>query len=410
VDFPAGIQLASWVRTAALAWRFMDANLLFAGEVHEGSRFLYRRQVLERVQAIAPFLRYPEAPYPVVAEGRVVWLVEGFTGTRAFPLSAPHQLQTLRQVSYARTSIKITVDAVSGRVDFYRVPVEDPLADVYARAFPGLFKPVEEMPGAVREHLRYSKELLNLQAEVLLQYHQETAQAFHGQQDVWDLPSELAEDTNPVPYRPEYGVWKLPGEAQPRFTLSTVFVPSGRQNLTAVLAGRTGAGGVPELVLLDVPVEDQVPGPRQIESLMEQDPFISQEFSLWRTGGSEVWTGHLHVVPVGRRLLYMESVFLAAEADAIPELRRFVVSDGVRVSMAEDLAEGIAALAGFELAPLAGASAAVGAPGWPSAALDLLNRAEARLRLGDWVGFGEALQELRTLLESAGGPDPAPGR
>ncbi|MDP2956630.1 MAG: UPF0182 family protein [Longimicrobiales bacterium] len=410
VDFPAGVQLASWVRTVALAWRFRDANLLFAGEVHSDSRFLYRRQVLERVQAIAPFLRYPEAPYPVVADGRVVWLVEGFTGTRAFPLSTPHELQTLRLVSYARNSIKITVDAVSGRVDFYRVPVEDPLADTYQRAFPGLFKPVEEMPTAVREHLRYSKELLNLQAEVLLQYHQETAQAFHGQQDVWELSSELAEDTNPVAYRPEYGVWKLPGEAEPRFTLSTVFVPSGRQNLTAVLAGRTGAGGVPELVLLDVPVEDQVPGPRQIESLVEQDPIISQEFSLWRTGGSEVWTGHLHVVPVGRRVLYMEPVFLAAESDAIPELRRFVVSDGVRVSMTEDLAGGIAALAGFELAPLVGASSAAGAPGWPSAALDILNRAESRLREGDWVGFGQALQELRTLLESAGGPGPTPGR
>jgi uncharacterized protein len=405
VDFPEGIRLSSWLRTAALAWRFRDANLLFAGEVNGDSRFVYRRQVLERVQAIAPFLRYPEAPFPVVAEGRVIWVLEGFTGTRAFPLSSAHDLQLLRSVTWTRNSVKVTVDAVSGRVDFYRMPIPDPLADVYQRAFPGLFKPLDEMPEGIRRHLRYSRELFALQAKVLLQYHQETARAFHGQQDVWALPNELAEGASPVPYRPEYGLWKLPGDERPRFNLATVFVPAARQNLTGILVGRTGEGGVPELVLLDVPVEDQAPGPRQIEALVEQDPRISQEFSLWRTGGSEVWTGHLHVVPVGRRLLYMEPVFLAAEADAIPELRRFVVSDGMRVAMSEDLPGAIAALAGWGAVPAGatpGGTDAAGTAGWPRAALDLLDRAEERLRAGDWGGFGEALRDLRALLEGKG--------
>jgi len=407
VDFPAGIRLSSWVRKVAVAWRFRDANLLFSGEVHEGSRFVYRRQVLERARAVAPFLRYPEAPYPVLFDGRIVWVLEAFTGTRAFPLSADHELQALRAVTWARNSVKVTVDAVSGRVDFYRLPVEDPLADAYQRAFPALLKPVQEMPDGIRAHLRYSREMLALQAQVLLQYHQETARAFHGQQDVWAHPNELAEGTTPVPYRPEYGLWRLPGEDRARFNLTTVFVPAGRQNLTGVLVGRTGEGGVPELVLYDVPVEDQAPGPRQVESLMEQDPLISQEFSLWRTGGSEVWTGHLLVVPVGRRLLFAEPVFLAAEADAIPELRRFVVSDGVRVVMTEDLATGFASLAGFDIPPGSGeGEAPVGerTAGWTAAALDLLDQAEARLRQGDWGGFGQALRELRQLLESTGGP------
>ena len=407
VDFPEGIQLSSWVRKVAVAWRFRDANLLFSGEVHEGSRFLYHRQVLERARTIAPFLRYPEAPYPVLSEGRIVWVLEGFTGTRAFPLSSDHELQALHPVTYARNSVKVTVDAVSGRVDFYRLPIEDPLADAYQRAFPRLLKPIEQMPEGIRAHLRYSQALFALQAQVLLQYHQETAQAFHGQQDVWALPNELAEGLTPVPYRPEYGFWRLPGESRAGFNLTTVFVPAERQNLTGVLVGRTGADGVPELILYDVPVEDQAPGPRQIEALVEQDPRISQEFSLWRTGGSQVWAGHLHVIPVGRRLLYAEPVFLAAEADAIPELRRFVLSDGVRVVMTEDLASGFAALAGLEAAPGSAAREAPGreAPaGWPAAALGLLDRAEARLRQGDWAGFGQALRELRALLDSAGGP------
>ena len=122
-------------------------------------------------------------------------------------------------------------------------------------------------------------------------------------------------------------------------------MPAGRQNLTAILAARCDPEGYGELLLYDIAVEEQVPGPRQVEALVEQDPVISQQFSLWRQGGSQVWSGHLHIVPVGETLLYLEPIFLAAEADAIPELRRFVVSDGRRVAMEETLEEAIAALA-----------------------------------------------------------------
>ena len=412
LDFPPGIQLTSGIRTALLAWRFRDPNLLFASELTEESRFIFRRRVVDRAVAVAPFLGFPEAPYPVVADGRVVWILEGFARTGAFPLSTVKAFGTFRsaRVNYVRNSFKVTVDAVSGQVDLYRVPIEDPLADTYGRAYPDLFKPISEMPPEIRNHIRYSREFLNLQGRVLLQYHQETAPAFHGHQDVWDEPRELAENTSPVQYRPEYGLYQLPGEDEARYQLTTVFVPVGRQNLTAFLVARTDALGVPELILIDVAVEDQVPGPRQIEALVEQDPEISQQFSLWRTGGSEVWTGHLHLVPIGNRFLYMEPVFLAAEEDAIPELRRFVVSDGLRVAMTESLADAIGQLAGFTM-PTAvadlgegGAPTAVadlgegGAPGVATAPLDLLEEAESRAREGDWQGFGEALDRLRALL------------
>ena len=413
VDFPSGIRLSSGLRTLVLAWQFGDANLLFASELTDSSRFIFRRRVTDRASAIAPFLRFPEDPYPVVADGRVYWVLEGFTGTGAFPLSVAADFGSVRSsVRYVRSSVKVTVDAVTGDVAFYRVPVADPLADAYGSAFPSLLRPIEEMPEGIREHLRYPRSLLSVQSRVLLQYHQETAPAFHGQQDVWMEPQELAEGTSPVPYRAEYGVYTLPGDPGPRFQLTTVFVPAGRQNLTGMLAGRTDAAGVPELVLLDVPVADQVPGPRQVEALVEQDPDISQQFSLWRTGGSEVWTGHLHLVPVGKRFVYVEPVFLAAEADAIPELRRYVVSDGRRVAMTPDLAGAIRELAGLEAGtelegPFPeGIEMAPGTPNlpgpsaqWPAAALDLLERAESSARDGDWQGFGEALGELRALLE-----------
>jgi uncharacterized membrane protein (UPF0182 family) len=413
VDFPSGISLSSRFRTALMAWRFRDWNLLFSSEISGESRLIYRRHVIDRVRTIAPFLRTPEEPYPVIAGGRVQWIIEGFTGTRAFPLSTVHDLGTFRSdVTYARNSVKVVVDGVTGQVTFYRVPIEDPLLDAYESAFPELFRPISEMPDEVRSHVRYSKQLLNLQSRVLLQYHQETAAAFHGQQDVWDRPEELAAGTQTVAYQPEYGIYALPGEVDAQFNLTTVFVPAGRQNLTAILAGRTDDMGVPELILYDVEFADGVPGPRQIEALVEQDPRISEQFSLWRTGGSEVWTGHLHLVPVGGRLLYMEPVFLAAEADAIPELRRFVVSDGTRVAMTEELSGAIAELAGLSAAAAASTVVVsadpveVASPGepttnsaWPTAALDLLEQAEASARKGDWQGFGEALDELRLLLQ-----------
>lgn len=411
VDFPLGIPFTSAIREALFALRFRSTNLMFASEITQDSHLIYRRRVIERAEAIAPFLRFPEEPYPVIHEGRVVWILEGFTATRAFPLSAVYSFGSIRtSVAYIRNSVKVTLDAVTGELDFYRVPIEDPLADAYAVAYPGLMKPMEEMPAGLREHLRYPRSLLDIQTRVLLQYHQETAPAFHGQQDVWSEPTELANSTRPVPYRAEYGIYRLPGDAEAHFQLSTVFVPADRENLTALLIARTDDFGVGETILIDLPVSDQILGPRQIEALVEQDPLISQQFSLWRTGGSEVWTGHLHLVPVGGQILYMEAVFLAAEEDAIPELRRFVVSDGRRVVMTETLAGAIDQLAGFAVLPRVAETTAesegrvgnVGTeiPGvWPTAALDLLERAETRAREGDWQGFGEALEELRALLQ-----------
>ncbi len=214
VDFPLGIELRSGLRTALLAWHFGDANLIFASELTHTSRFIYRRQAVDRALAIAPFLRFPEQAYAVVADGRVFWVLEGFTGTGAFPLSTAADFGTVRRgVRYVRNSVKVTVDAVTGHVDFYRVPIEDPLADAYEAAFPGLFHAMDEMPSGIRDHLRYPRALLSLQSRVLLQYHQETAPAFHGQQDVWSEPQELAQATSPVPYRPEYGALPAAGRA-----------------------------------------------------------------------------------------------------------------------------------------------------------------------------------------------------
>jgi hypothetical protein len=415
IDFPRGIPVGGLFRKLLLAWHLRDANLLFSSNVQAESRLVLRRSATDRARAIAPFLRFPESPYPVVHEGRVVWILEGFTSTRFFPLAASYDLEFRRSSSYVRNSVKITVDAVTGEIRFYALPGADPLRDTYARAYPGLFRPLEEMPAGLREHLRYPRFLLALQSEVLLQYHQADPAIFFGRQDVWAVPQELAQTTQSVPYRAEFGLLRLPGDDERGFHLVTSFVPAGRRNLAAMLAGEIQADGTPRLRLFDIPVENQVPGPRQVEALVEQDPIISQQFSLWRTGGSRVWTGHLHLVPVGDRVVYVEPVFLAAETDAIPELTRYVVSDGQRVIMAERLDDAIRAFSGDDVVAApeaggegseAGADAALVPPSLPTEALELLDAAETRLREGDWAGFGEVLSRLRALLRDAAGGGP----
>lgn len=412
VDFPAGISLDGLLRKLAVAWDLQESNFLFAAGVDEDSRLVLHRSVLERVGRIAPFLRYPEAPYPVIHEGRVVWMLEGFTATRYFPLSRPFEMEFRRPVAYARNSVKVTVDAVTGEVHLYALPASDPLLEAWQAAFPGLFAPLDEMPDGLRAHLRYPQSLLSLQSQVLLEYHQPTAQTFFEQEEQWALSQELAQSTGPVAYRPEYALLQLPGDPEPYFQITNVFVPAGRDNLVGLLSGRLEDDGLPLLRLLDFPISQELRGPRQVEALVEQDPIISQQFSLWRTGGSSVWTGHLHVLPIGDRVVYMEPIFLAAEGNPIPELRRFVVSDGERVAMAETLAGAVAAMAGEEvrdaLGPALGEepSAAAATPA-AATALEILNRAEALLRQGDFAGFGATLEELRrTLEEIAGGPAP----
>jgi uncharacterized protein len=425
VDYPAGVAMSSLLRTLALAWHFQDANLLFASEVTRESRFLFRRDVESRIRALAPFLLLPEAPYPVVTDGRVVWIVEAFTRSRSFPLSRSHDLGNRQEASYLRNSVKVTVDAVTGETRLYAADPTDPVLQGWSRAFPGLVRELDEFPSRLGAHLRYSRWLLDVQTSVLTRFHQDNPPVFHGQQDRWALAQELSTGSSPVVYRPEYGLLTLPGETEESFVLSTVFVPAGRQNLASFLAARWTREGGPELRLWDIPVEEQVPGPRQVEALVEQDPEISQQFSLWRQGGSQVWTGHLHLVPVGETLLYMEPIFLAADFDAIPEIRRFVVSDGQRVVMENTLAEAVQALAAGEgarleldeddpyVAPPDGDPTPTPRPD-PSMdrspvvsgeALELLEEAEARLRAGDWEGFGRRLEELRTLLRrQAEGP------
>lgn len=395
-DFPGGVPLGSLLRKVLLALRFQDANLLLASGVDADSRMVFRRQVTERVSALAPFLLYPEPPYPVIHEGRVTWLLEGFTLSESFPLSSQHAVANGITANYLRNSVKVSVDAVTGRTHLYAADPDDPILRAFMKGFPNLFQDLEEMPVGIREHLRYPRSYLDVQSNVLARYHMENPGVFHGQQALWETATELSSGSEPVRYRPEYALLTLPGEDTPSHLLTGLFVPQGRNTLASILSARWDHESGGQLFLWDLPQDDPFQGPRQVDAMIEQDPSISEQFSLWRQGGSQVWLGHLHLVRVEGSLYYMEPVFLAADQDAIPEIHRIIVSDGERLAMEPTLEEALSVLLGDSIE----VEERPEVQGGTTDALQILDLAEESLRLGRWGAFGEYLGELRELLET----------
>lgn len=406
-DHPEGVELSSFWRVLAYAWRFGDKNLLFSGEITDDSRILFRRSVDERLRALAPFLLWGPDPVPVVHRGRIVWLADGYSASGSFPLAQPYSPPGVPwSVRYLRHSVKAVVDAVTGDVDFYALENPDPVLETYRRVFPGLIRPLSELPQELAAHLRYPILFLEAQARILETYHLETPEAFYAGQDVWQIPREAPTEGSDQPFRADYALLPLPGATGREFLILVPFVARERQNMTAVLIGRNDPPHFGELILLELPRDQLVPGPTQVRAQIEQDPVISAQLTLWSQRGSSVDFGHMLIVPTDSAFLYIQPIFLSAADQSIPELQQVVVSDGRRVAMAPRLAVAIDALAAGEARPEPGRQVEESLPvvpqgAWSVDALDLLLEAEARARAGDWAAFGERLAELRRLLERA---------
>jgi len=408
---PVGVPLdATWKRLL-YAWAFQSYNILLSGDLTLDSKIVYRRRITDRVEAAAPFLRISRerSAYPVVFEGRIVWIVDAYTTSASFPL-APLVGFENRGVRYIRNSVKATVDAVSGEVRLYSVDDRDPILATYSRIFPGLIRPLAEMPATLQNHLRYPVQMMHLQAQVLGAYHLQDPRAFYGQQDVWSVATEVYRGTA-TSMEPTYTMYPLPGEDTTEFLLTVPFVPRGRQNMTGMLVTRNDSPHYGEQILYLLPRDELVTGPQQIEAMIDQDPEISQQLALWRRGGADVTRGHLMVVPLGGTLVYVEPLFLEAENAAIPQLERVILASGGRVVMQPTFASAVAALLGVPgngmlargaAEPGEGPAPSLGIlttdPEALSRAQRLMTEAESLLRAGDWAGFGRTWQQLRETL------------
>jgi uncharacterized membrane protein (UPF0182 family) len=398
-----GVGIGSLWRRLLFAAKFAEVKILLSDDFTPDSRILYHRQVAERVQKIAPFLRVDRDPYPVVtAAGRIVWLVDTYTTTDHIPYSQP----TRGVGNYIRNPVKATVDAYDGTVTFYLVEPDEPLAAAYARAFPGMFHPFSAMPEDLRAHIRYPQDLFGIQARMYAQYHMLDPQVFYNKEDLWTVPVRKVEgrDSEMEPY---YTIMRLPGEKREEFILLLPFTPVRRDNMIAWLAARSDAPNYGKLLLYEFPKGRLVFGPRQVEARIDQDAFISQQISLWSQAGSQVIRGSLLAIPIEESLLYVQPLYLAAERGRLPELKRVITAYGNRITMDETLEASLQQLfgarpAGTEPAPAkpgAPVADASGAPARTAAeALEHFMRARERFGRGDFTGFGEELKRLEDTL------------
>jgi uncharacterized membrane protein (UPF0182 family) len=397
-----GVPLGGWWRRWMLAAYFADPNILLSRALTPGTRVMWDRDLRSRLGRLVPFLVMDEDPYPVVAGGRIYWIVDLYTVTGRYPYSRRHG-----GLNYLRNSVKAVVDAYEGKVRLVVADPDDPLLATWRRIYPGLFSPAEALDPEIRSHFRYPLTLFAIQSEIYKLYHMTDAQLFYNKEDVWETAREMYEGEK-RPIDPYYVVLSLE-RGRPEFLLMLPFTPSGKDNMVAWLAARCDPPGYGQLVLYRFPKDRLVYGPGQVGGRINQDPVISQQFSLWDQRGSRVIRGFLQAIPLsGGSLLYVQPIYLQGAGTAIPELKRVVVAEGERVAMERDLPTALAALvagraAALPAAPPAPPPAALspepqGERPRARQALEHFRRAEEALYRGDWESYGQEMARAREIL------------
>ena len=399
-----GIPLSSFLRKVLFAVRFGEIKMLLSNDLTDQSRIMFHRSVAERVRQIAPFFRFDRDPYMVVADdGRLIWMLDGYTTTSRYPYSDP----VPGVGNYIRNSVKVTVEAYDGTVTFYLADPSDPIVRAYSAAFPGLLKPLEQMPEGLRRHIRYPEDFFAIQARKYASYHMLDPQVFYNKEDLWAVPRRAIEgrDRDMEPY---YTIMRMPGEQKEEFILLTLFNPARRDNMIAWMAARSDPPNYGRLIVFNFPKQKLVYGPRQIDARIDQDPVISQQLALWNQRGSTVIRGSLLAIPIDQSLIYVQPLYLAAsEQGALPELRRVIVAYGNQIAMEATLEQSLARVFGGRPAPAAAAApadaaaaATTGTRQLAQRAWEIWSRAQDALRRGDWATYGAEQKRLEETLRS----------
>jgi uncharacterized membrane protein (UPF0182 family) len=347
--FPVGGSL----RRLVLAWELNDMSRLpFADDVTPQSRVLMRRQIGERVRALAPFLLFDEDPYIVLrADGSLCWMIDAYTTSDSYPYARHHRVGA-SSVNYVRNSVKVTVDAYTGAVTFYAFDRDDPVLNAYRGLFPELFRDADAMPADLRAHVRYPEALLKAQAEAYGLYHTESAKVFFQREDVWSVARESApkQGGEATPLEPYYALLQLPGKQSsaavgvPEFVNVVAFTPASRDNLIGWMAGRSDGASYGSLLVYKFPKTKLVNGPLQVNARIDQNAQLSSQLTLWNQQGSRAQRGNLLVVPLGRGLLYVEPIYLQAEHSPMPELRLVVLATQDRLAFGTSFADALTKL------------------------------------------------------------------
>ncbi len=404
----AGIQL-NGLNRMLYSYHTKTLKLLLSGSITSESRIVLHRNILDRVNKIAPFIKYDEDPYIVIDEGKLYWMIDGYTVSGQYPYSTPTSMAG-ESLNYIRNSVKVVIDAYNGDVDYYIADESDPVILTYKNIFPGLFKPLEEMPTGLKAHVRYPQDLFDLQTQVYSIYHMTNPSVFYNQEDVWFLAKEKYGD-NQQDVESQYMIMKLPDEAKEELILSVSYTPKGLQNLTALLMVRNDIDNYGELNIYRMPKDRNIDGPMQIEAKIDSDTIISKDLSLWGEGGSSVIRGNVLVIPIESSILYVEPLYIRGSSNSgqsLPLVKRVIVAYSDKVVMEETLQQALEKLFGSYTdidTPIEEPVEEI-----PSelqqttkelidAAVKAYDNANAASQAGNWAEYGVFIDELETILK-----------
>ena len=403
-----GIPLDSFWKRLLFAWTQGDVNILLTSYLRPESRIQIWRTAQERVAKVVPFLKLDHDPYPVLSAGKMYWIQDAYTESSQFPYANQHPAGFATQLNYLRNSVKIVVDMYDGTVQFYVMDPKDPILAAYRRAFPGVFKDLDQLSPDLKSHLRYPEDFFAIQADEYKTFHMTDPQVFYNREDLWVAPTETyGGQTGPM--EPYYILMKLPGSDTLEYLLMTPFTPQNRDNMISWMAARSDFPDYGKTLFYELPKDKLIYGPNQIEAMIDQNTIISQQLTLWDQKGSRVIRGKLIVTPIENSFLYIVPLYLQAAGTNFPQLKRVIAVAGDRVVMEPTLDEALSALfAGHTTSPAATGPGVPPSPAVTSIPQSALEQARAQLEearksmeQGDWAKFGVAMQGLEHDL---GGP------
>ena len=429
-----GVPMGSLFNRLVFAIKYQEQRIVLSNLINKDSKILFVRNPRDRVAKVAPWLTLDGDPYPALVDGKIIWIIDGYTTSAGYPYSKSTTLssatsdalttnsasitqQSNTSVNYIRNSVKATVDAYDGTVTLYQWDAKDPVLKTWAKAFPNTVKPKSAISAGLLAHIRYPEDLFRVQRDILSTYHVTTAGAFYGGQDFWRVPRDPSTfGGNASAQPPYYLTLKMPGTTKSAFSLTTPFVPiGGRENLSAFAAVNSDPGpDYGKISVLQLPRSTNIAGPSQVASNFEAKPVVANSLSLLRQGGSDVVLGNLLTLPVGSGLLYVQPVYVRATANSAsyPLLQKVLVSFGDQIGYDDTLQGALDQVFGGNSGTTGATTStttSTGAAGSKAsdlaAALQSAKQAladgHAALAKGDFTAYGQAQSRLKSAIAAA---------
>ena len=398
-----GIRLSSLWRKLFVAREFDGLRLFISGYFTPDSRVMLRRNIVERVQTLAPFLHFDHDPYIIADLDHYSYILDAYTTSQNYPYSEAYQgsLPAFRGQNYLRNSVKAVINSYNGSVTFYVFDRRDPIIKAYRRVLPDMFKDASEMPENLRRHIRYPEDIFTVQAEMYGTYHMTNPTTFYNREDRWEIPHELYRNAE-IEMLPYYVTTELPGSDKPEFLLMLPLSVAGKNQMAGWLAGLSDGENYGKMVAFRFPKGTFVDGPAQVESRISSDSRFSGDLTLWDQHGSQVIRGNLIVLPlVDNQLIMIEPVYIEAEQTKIPTLARVILGqllpDDRKIEWANTLPDAERLLVGTTAA-IPGAPAAETGSGTLERARAVFREMQQEYASGNFARYGELLQQLGKLL------------